>query len=51
MNLNLEKYKNESKIWHISGWNYNVNISSGFDAYCIKNNELLGLGNMEKSLD
>ena len=44
MNLNLEKYKNESKIWHISGWNYNVNISSSFDAYCIRTMNCWGWG-------
>ena len=44
MNLSLEKYKNESKIWHISGWNYNVNISSNFDAYCIRTMNCWGWG-------
>ena len=28
MNLNLNKYKNIKKIWHISGFNFNVNITS-----------------------
>lgn len=28
MNLNLNKYKNTKKIWHISGFNFNVDIKS-----------------------
>lgn len=26
MNDNLEKYKNQKKVWHISGWNWNFNF-------------------------
>ena len=28
MNLNLNKYKNSKKVWHISGFNFNVDIKS-----------------------
>jgi hypothetical protein len=33
MNLCLSKYKNEKKVWHISGWNYDIEIKNKFDAY------------------
>ena len=36
MNLCLEKYEKNNKIWHISGWNYNVKVTSIFDAYFIR---------------
>jgi hypothetical protein len=33
MNQTLNLYKNKKKIWHISGWNYNVKVSNSYDAY------------------
>lgn len=33
MNQTLNLYKNKKKIWHISGWNYNVKVSNSHDAY------------------
>ena len=33
MNSSLNKYTKNKKIWHISGWNYNIKISSDHDCY------------------
>ena len=33
MNSSLNKYIKNKKIWHISGWNYNIKISSDYDCY------------------
>ena len=33
MNQTLNLYKNKKKIWHISGWNYNIKVSNSYDAY------------------
>jgi len=44
MNLNLEKYENENKVWHVSGWNYNINIQSNLDAYFIRTMNCWGWG-------
>lgn len=29
----LKKYKNESKVWHISGWSYPISNRTGFSVY------------------
>ena len=33
MNQSLDYYSKNNKIWHISGWNYNITCKSQFDAY------------------
>lgn len=33
MNSALERYKNEKKVWHISGWNYSFPSRNSSDAY------------------
>ena len=53
MNEALNKYESNKRVWHISGWNYNVNISSNFDAYCIRTMNCWGWGtwkNRKRSL-
>ena len=44
LNQSLEIYKNENKIWHISGWNYNLKLKSIFDAYFTKTMNCWGWG-------
>jgi hypothetical protein len=33
MNSSLNLYKKKKKIWHISGWNYNIKLKSEHDVY------------------
>ena len=33
MNSALNNYEKNKKVWHISGWNYNISCNSKFDAY------------------
>jgi hypothetical protein len=44
MNLNLIFYKNQKKVWHISGWNYNVNFNIEEDAYFTRGMNCWGWG-------
>lgn len=44
MNLNLTYYKNQKKVWHISGWNYNVNFNVEEDAYFTRGMNCWGWG-------
>ena len=44
MNLNLIYYKNQKKVWHISGWNYNVNFNIEEDAYFTRGMNCWGWG-------
>lgn len=44
MNLNLIYYKNQKKVWHISGWNYNVNFNVEEDAYFTRGMNCWGWG-------
>lgn len=37
MNFNLNKYKNEKKIWHVSGWNWNFRFPKyKYDVFFIR---------------
>ena len=36
MNSALEYYKDEKKIWHISGWNYPIRFKSDDGVYCYR---------------
>ena len=33
MNEALNKYESNKKVWHISGWNYDIKILNQYDAY------------------
>jgi len=44
MNLNLIYYKNQKKVWHISGWNYNLNFNLEEDAYFTRGMNCWGWG-------
>ncbi len=33
MNESLKKYENKKKVWHISGWSYNINLKIENSAY------------------
>ena len=33
MNEALNKYQSNKKVWHISGWNYDIEIQNQYDAY------------------
>jgi hypothetical protein len=44
MNLNLIFYKNQKKVWHISGWNYNVNFNIEEDVYFTRGMNCWGWG-------
>ena len=46
MNEALNKYESNKKVWHISGWNYDIKILNQYDAYFGKHISL-GLGNLE----
>ena len=50
MNLALEKYKKTKKVWHISGWNYNLynnKLKNNYDAFFIRNMNCWGWGTWE----
>ncbi len=49
MNEALEFYQDEKKVWHISGWNYPINIDIKDDVFLWRVMNLLGLGDMERS--
>jgi hypothetical protein len=36
MNNSLDLYQKKKKVWHISGWNYNIKVVSKNDAYFIR---------------
>lgn len=36
MNICLSTFKNQRKIWHISGWNFNININNDNDIFFCK---------------
>ena len=42
MNFCLKKYKNFKKIWHISGWSFDLNRNSDFDIFFSKNMQAWG---------
>ena len=44
MNNSLEKYEKNQKVWHISGWNYNINISTKHDCYFTRGMNCWGWG-------
>ena len=45
MNLCLDKYKNEKKIWHISGWNFEFKPNNNrFDVFFSRNMNCWGWG-------
>ena len=49
MNPVLNKYRNNKKVWHISGWNFDFRpLHSNFDVFFFKKYELLGMGNLER---
>lgn len=44
MNNSLDKFKKNKKIWHISGWNYNVKIKYNHDCYFTRGMNCWGWG-------
>ena len=36
LNYCLDKYNKQNKVWHISAWNYNVDLPRSLDAYFIR---------------
>ena len=44
LNQSLNFYKNKKSIWHISGWNYNLNMPLSFDGYFTKTMNCWGWG-------
>ena len=37
MNQSLIRYKNDKRVWSISGWNYDIPLKSKYDAYFMRN--------------
>ena len=44
MNLALSKYEKKKKVWHISGWNYNINLKISEDSYFTRGMNCWGWG-------
>jgi len=50
MNMALERYKDHKKVWHISGWNYDLNLKKlmkKHDAFFIRNMNCWGWATWE----
>ncbi|WP_201775670.1 glycosyltransferase [Photobacterium angustum] len=48
MNDALAKYQKNKNVWHISGWNYPISTDNLPETFFLANNELLGVGYMER---
>ena len=44
MNISLVKYEKNNKVWHISGWNYNLNLKIIDDSYFTRGMNCWGWG-------
>ena len=44
MNSSLNRYEKTKKIWHISGWNYNIKINKDYDCYLTRGMNCWGWG-------